>query len=141
MAERADKAIRAGKPFNVELQRRDDLGMLVRFTAMFRSAQNLQAPVILVSNSQALAMLYAKGLKFSCKIPSARNLMGDFQVCDSAERCRPGVSDNLDEHMPQIAIPGAMSSMKEDGVSDNLYFCTMQTVIRSAETTAGTTFR
>lgn len=52
------------------------------------------------------------------------------------------MSDNLDENMPPIAIPGAMASMKEDGVSDNLYFCTMQTIIRSADfTAAGTTFR
>lgn len=35
--DRADRAVKSGKPFSVELQLKDQTGMLVRFTAMFRS--------------------------------------------------------------------------------------------------------
>ena len=35
MINRAEKALKNGKPFSVELQMRDPQGMLVRFTAMF----------------------------------------------------------------------------------------------------------
>ena len=55
--------------------------------------------------------------------------------------CRPGVSDGLDENMSPVAIPGAMASMKDDGVTDDLYFCTMQTIIRTADFMAESNFR
>ena len=54
---------------------------------------------------------------------------------------RPGVSDGLDENMSPVAIPGAMASMKDDGVTDDLYFCTMQTIIRTADFMAESNFR
>lgn len=40
------------------------------------------------------------------------------------------MSDSLDEHTPAVAIPGLMSTSKEDGIQDNLYFCTMKAVSR-----------
>ena len=34
--------------------------------------------------------------------------------------------------MPAVAIPGSMASWNEDGVADDLYFCTMQRRVRSS---------
>ena len=50
---------------------------------------------------------------------------------------RPGMSESLDEHTPAVAIPGLMSTSKEDGVQDNLYFCSMQVVNRRSSSSSG----
>ena len=57
---------------------------------------------------------------------------------------RPGVSDSLDDNTPAVAIPGLMStSSREDGIEDNLYFCTLQNVSRRASSagSSGAVFR
>lgn len=39
--------------------------------------------------------------------------------------CRPATGGRLDQHTPLVAIPGGMACDGDDGIADDLYFCTL----------------